>query len=113
MKIPVKTSPGRFLLLDPSEIYYIEGQGDDVLVRTRRKRRYRGVNRLSAWEKRLRGAGFLRVHRSYLVNLERVREVRLREGDRNDWELKLTAPVNLVLPVGRAYVAAMRKALGV
>ena len=113
MKIPVKTSPGRFLLLDPSEIYYIEGQRDDVLVRTARKRRYRGTRRLAEWEKRLRAAGFLRVHRSYLVNLQRVREVRLRQGDRNDWELKLAPPVNVVLPVGRAYVAAMRKALGI
>jgi DNA-binding LytR/AlgR family response regulator len=113
MRIPVKTGPGRFLLLDSGEIFYIEGAGDDVLLRTARKRRYRGVRRLSEWEKRLRAAGFLRVHRSYVVNLDRIRELRLRPGDRNDWEIKLDPPVNVVLPVGREYVAALRKVLGV
>jgi DNA-binding LytR/AlgR family response regulator len=113
MRVPVKTGPGRFLLLDAGEIYYIEGAGDDVLVRTARKRRHRGVRRLSEWDRRLRAAGFLRVHRSYLVNLERIREIRLREGDPNDWEIKLDPPVNVVLPVGRRYLAALRKALGV
>jgi len=55
----------------------------------------------------------MRVHRSYLVNLERIREIRLRRGDPNDWEIKLGTPVNVVLPVGRGHVAALRKALGV
>ena len=113
MRVAVKIGPGRYLLLDASEIYYIEGARDDALLRTARKRRYRTEASLPAWEKRFRGAGFFRIHRSFLVNLDRVREVRLREGDRNDWELKLSPPVNVVLPVGRAYVAAMRKALGV
>jgi DNA-binding LytR/AlgR family response regulator len=111
MKVTVKTGPGRFLLLDASEIYYIEAARDDVLLRTASKRRYRGVTRLPQWEKRLRAAGFLRIHRSFLVNLDRVREVRLRRGDPNDWEVKLDPPVNVVLPVGRAYLAALRKAL--
>jgi DNA-binding LytR/AlgR family response regulator len=113
MRVLVKTGPGRYLLLDPGEVYYIEADGDDVLVRTARKRRYRGVRRLSEWERRLRAAAFLRIHRSYLVNRERIREIRLRRGDPNDWEIKLDPPVNAVLPVGRMYVAALRKALGV
>jgi DNA-binding LytR/AlgR family response regulator len=113
MRIPVKTGPGRFLLFDSAEIFYIEADGDDVLLRTARKRRYRGVRRLSEWEKRLRGVGFLRVHRSYVVNVDRIREIRLRPGDRNDWEVKLDPPVNLVLRVGREYAAALRKELGV
>jgi DNA-binding LytR/AlgR family response regulator len=99
--------------LDSAEIFHIEAAGDDVLLRTARKRRYRGVRRLSAWEKRLRAAGFVRVHRSHVVNLDRIREIRLRRGDPNDWEIKLDPPVNLVLPVGREYVAALRKLLGV
>ena len=53
------------------------------------------------------------AHRSYLVNLGRVRELRLRRGDTNDWEVKLDPPVNAVLPVGRGYLAKLKKALGV
>ena len=112
MRIPVKTSPGRILLLDLAEIYYIEGERGDALVRTARRTRYRSVQRLIDWERKLRGKGFVRIHRSYLVNLDRVREVRLRGGDPNDWELKLVPPVNAVLPVGRSYYPALRKALG-
>ena len=56
--------------------------------------------------------GFSRVHKSYLVNLDRVREVRLRKGDDNDWELKLEPPVNSVLPVGRAHLVGLRRVLG-
>jgi DNA-binding LytR/AlgR family response regulator len=113
MKVPVRSGPGRFLLLEPDEIFYVQAEGDDVLVRTARKSCYLGTRRLSAWEQRLGSVGFLRVHRSYLVNLKRVREVRLREDDPNDWELKLAPPVNIVLPIGRAYVASVRGVLGV
>jgi len=112
MRIPVKTSPRRLILLDAEEIYYIEGERGDSLVRTSRKTRYRSIHRLADWERKLRGAGFVRIHRSYLVNLGRVREVRLRRGDTNDWELKLDPPVNAVLPIGRGYLPKLEKALG-
>jgi DNA-binding LytR/AlgR family response regulator len=111
MRIPVRTAPGRILLLDAAEIYYIEGEGDDTLVRTARKARYRSTNRLSAWQRRLAARGFVRIHRSYLINLDRVREIRLRGDHSNDWEVKLDPPVNAVLPVSRHYLAALRKVL--
>ena len=46
------------------------------------------------------------------MNLDRVREVRLRKGDDNDWELKLDPPVNSVLPVGREHLAGLRRVPG-
>ena len=42
----------------------------------------------------------------------RVRELRLRRGDPNDWEVKLDPPVHAVLPVGRGYLAKLKKVLG-
>ena len=112
MRIPVRITSGRIVLFDAIEIYYIEAERGDTLVRTARRTRYRSVNRLSEWERKLRSAGFIRSHRSYLVNLGRVRELRLRPGDPNDWELKLDPPVNTVLPIGRAYLTRLRKELG-
>lgn len=57
MKLPVKIAPGRILLLDPSEIYYIEGEGNHALIRTSRKRRYQDLRSVSAWAKALGGCG--------------------------------------------------------
>jgi DNA-binding LytR/AlgR family response regulator len=112
MKVAVKTAPGRILLLDAAEIYYLEGEGNHTLVRTARKRRYRSLRSISDWAKGLKPHGFVRIHRSFVVNLDRTREMRLRAGDDNDWEVKLDPPVNAVLPVSRTYYAGLRKVLG-
>jgi DNA-binding LytR/AlgR family response regulator len=112
MRIAIKASNRRFMLLDVGEIYFLESDGHDTLVRTARKTRLRSVRSLGELERRLKPLGFLRVQKSYLVNLDRVREVRLRKGDDNDWELKLDPPVNSVLPVGRDYLKGLRSALG-
>jgi DNA-binding LytR/AlgR family response regulator len=111
MRIAIKVSTRRFVLFDVGEIYFLESDGHDTWVRTARKTRVRSVRSLGELEKALKPHGFVRVHKSYLVNLDRVREVRLRKGDDNDWELKLDPPVNSVLPVGREHVAGLRRML--
>ena len=110
MRVPVKTAPGRYLLLDVQDIFYLEGDGDHVIVRTAGGRPYRSPHRLKDWERRSRALGLLRIHRS-IVNLAKVRELRLRNNDPNDWEVKLDRPVGVVLPVSRSHLAALRVAL--
>ena len=112
MRIAVKVSSRRFVMLDIDDIYYFESDGHDTLTRTARKIRPRCVRSLADLETALKPYGFLRIHKSFLVNPDRVREVRTRKGDDNDWELKLDPPVNAVLPVGRRHLAAVRRALG-
>ena len=112
MRIAVKVSSQRFVMLDVDDIYYLESDGHDTLTRTARKTRHRSVRPLGDLEEALKPHEFLRIHKSFLVNLDRVREVRTRAGDDNDWELKLDPPVNVVLPVGRRHLAALRRALG-
>jgi len=112
MRIAVRVSNRRFVMLDVGEIYFIESDVHDTLVRTARKTRHRSVRSLGDMEKALKPHGFLRAHKSYLVNSDRIREVRLRKGDSNDWELKLDPPVNSVLPVGCEHLAGLRRALG-
>ncbi|MCI0854967.1 MAG: LytTR family transcriptional regulator DNA-binding domain-containing protein, partial [Chloroflexi bacterium] len=51
------------------------------------------------------------IHRSYIVNLNRARELRAR-GER-DSEIKLDPPVNKVLPVSRTAYTELRKLLGI
>jgi len=112
MRIAIKVSNRRFVFLDVDEIYFLESEGHDTWVRTARKSRLRSVRSLGELEKTLKPYEFSRIHKSYLVNLDRVREVRLRKGDDNDWELKLDPPVNSVLPVGREHLAGLRRVLG-
>lgn len=100
-RIAVRTQQGRLRLLEPGEIYYLEAREGASVVRTARRQLLPSPRSLEDWEERLAGEGFFRIHRSYLVNLDRVREIRLREGDTNDWEAKLDPPVNRVLPISR------------
>ncbi|HEY5609949.1 MAG TPA: LytTR family transcriptional regulator DNA-binding domain-containing protein [Thermoanaerobaculia bacterium] len=55
----------------------------------------------------LRAFRFSRVHRSYLVNANRIRTIR-RRG--RDWEIQLDPPVNAVIPVSREAYARVMKA---
>jgi len=112
MKIAVRAGPGRVRFLEIGEIYFVEGEGHDTLVRTARRRLLRSTQRLDEWEEALSGGRFVRIHKSYLVNFDRVRELRLRKGDPNDWEVKLDPPVNAVLPVSRTGYRKLRAAFG-
>ena len=46
MRIAVKVSNRRFVMLGVGEVYYFESEGHDVLVRTARKTRLRSVRSL-------------------------------------------------------------------
>lgn len=75
-RFPVRREPGRIILLDREDIYYVEAEGDDSLIRTARKKRYPHVEPLETIESRLPSPPFFRIHRSYIVNLDRVYELR-------------------------------------
>jgi two-component system LytT family response regulator len=63
----------RVLLLKPSEIDWVEADGDYVRLHVRQKSHLMRST-LAEMERRLEPEGFVRVHRSRLVNLARVRE---------------------------------------
>jgi two-component system LytT family response regulator len=88
-RLVVHTNSGE-LLLDVSEIDWIEADDYYAAIHTN-KRRHLIREPLSSLETRLDAAQFLRTHRSAIVNIERVREVRnegsemllvLRDGQR-------------------------------
>jgi hypothetical protein len=65
----------RWVMLDPREIRFAEADRNNVWLRTDRgplRAATRGLDRL---EQQLEGKGFLRVHRRFLVNLSRIREI--------------------------------------
>ena len=110
-RFPAKGEPGRITLLAIQQIFYIEAEGDDCLLRTARAKLYRHIEPLEEVEPRLPSPPFFRIHRSYIVNLNRVMELRLR-GER-DYEVKMDPPVNKALPVGRDRYPELARLLGI
>jgi DNA-binding LytR/AlgR family response regulator len=110
LRFPIKSNPGRVTLLEKEQIYFIAAEGDDSLIRTARAKLYRHVEPLEEIEPRLPSPPFFRIHRSYIVNLNRVFEIRLR-GER-DYEVKMEPPVNKVLPVSRDRFPELARLLG-
>ena len=108
-RLTVETGEGKMLLFDPSEVFYLEVDGHDTLVRTARKRPYRSTRRMAGLLGRLPSPPFFRCHESYVVNLERVRSIEAAGRDR---QLRLDPPVNRLLPVARGRVAALHRVLG-
>lgn len=72
-KIPAKIND-RIILFNPMELTYIESQ-DGVSVLHTGSEQFPCPLTLSELEEKLKPFGFFRSHRSYIVNLQRVREV--------------------------------------
>ncbi len=83
-RIAVPTEAGQ-LLLDAAEIDWIEGQDDYVAIHSG-PRRYRVRASLATLESHLEPVRFARIHRSVIVRLDQVREMKasnavlLRDG---------------------------------
>ena len=98
-------------VIDPADIYWLDADADDTVVRHRGRTRLRDIRRIAQLARILEPHGFVRVHHGHLVNARRILLVRKREGAR-DWELKLEPPVNRVLPVSRGYLPQLRRIFG-
>jgi len=107
-RIPVDKS-GRTLLIAGDEILFISAYDDYTYVHTA-EGRYLSTLSMTALEQRLAALGFFRAHRSYLVNLSRVREVVPMYG--GTLMLTLTDPDGTQIPVSRRRASALKRALG-
>ena len=103
--LAVPTDAGE-LLLQPAEIAWIEAEDDYALVHAG-ARRYRVRASLTALEAQLGPARFARVHRSALVRLEEVRELRVANGR----EARILLRDGTSVPVSRRRVSKVRTLL--
>ena len=108
-RLAVETPERTTLLFDPSEVFYLEVDGHDTLLRTARKQPYRSTRRIADLLARLPAPPFFRCHESFVVNLARVRSIEAAGRDRR---LRLDPPVNRLVPVARGRLAALHRALG-
>jgi DNA-binding LytR/AlgR family response regulator len=110
-RLPVKRKDGSIELIEIEGIFYLEAPGHDTLIRTRRKKPYHSVQRLGELEKKLPAPAFVRCHREFIVNLNRVRSLTPRKS--GDFDLRLDPPVNRRVPIARNRLENIRKILGV
>jgi two-component system, LytTR family, response regulator len=101
------TVDDRQLLLDPEEIDWIEADDYHVTIHVR-DREYRVRGSLSAFAGRLDPARFLRIHRSALVALDRIREL-IPGDDRTEAIVVLRNGKRL--PVSRRRLPELRRRL--
>ncbi len=106
-RIPVEKA-GKKILISIDQIIFVMARDDYAYLQTDSDRYFSTVS-LAQLEKRLEGHGFFRVHRGYLVNLDKVQEVETVSGG----TLLLTmANSTEKIPVSRRRVSALKKALG-
>jgi DNA-binding LytR/AlgR family response regulator len=104
-RILLHLQDGKRIPVDPQEIYLLEAEGGETLVRTRHALPLIDVRQLSELIDTFEPLDFAQIHRSWAVNLRRVREIRpTAEGG---WEVKLDPPVYRVLPVSRRRISAL------
>lgn len=101
---------GHWVLLDPREISVAEADGNNVWLSTDQGR-FRAASRgLDHLERQLEDKGFLRVHRRFLINLGRVREV--DQSFKTGVYLANGNRARETVPVARRHIPDLRQALG-
>jgi sigma-54 dependent transcriptional regulator, acetoin dehydrogenase operon transcriptional activator AcoR len=101
----------RMVLLRLPEVAFAESDGNGVWLATAQGRLRAASQSLDKLDGELADVGFLRVHRRYVVNLSRVREV--ERGLRGELLLVMDDGTNDMVPVSRRNAPAVRRALDI
>jgi len=96
-------TPGRLKSLDVQEILYLKAEKDYTRIHIAGQS-YLGSQGISILEKRLDPQRFLRVHRSYIVNIYHVKEVY-----RDISKTFLVMNDDMEIVVGRSYLESLKK----
>lgn len=108
-KIPAKLEDKKVVLLNPADILYAyAGEGRAFLVTAEGELPSQFT--LSELEERLSRSGFFRAHRSYLVNLQHVKEV--IPFTRNSFSLRLNDPNSTEIPLSKSSASELSDLLG-
>jgi sigma-54 dependent transcriptional regulator, acetoin dehydrogenase operon transcriptional activator AcoR len=100
----------RWVLLDPREIRFAEADHNNVWLVSDQGRILAAARGLDRLEQELGTRGFLRVHRRFLVNLARVREI--EQGFKGALYLATDGRTHETVPVARRQLPSVRQALG-
>lgn len=107
-KIPVRLED-KVVLFNPADILYADaGEGRAYIVTG--EKRLPTQFTLSELEQRLARSGFFRAHRSYLVNLQHVKEV--IPYTRNSFSLRLDDEESTEIPLSKSSASELKELLG-
>lgn len=107
-KIPTKVNE-KIVLFDPPEIDYIESNDGQSFLHIKGEA-FPSVSTLNELESRLLPFGFFRCHRSYIVNLQKVREV--ITWTRNSYSLVLDDAEKSTIPLSKTKMVELKEMLG-
>jgi len=107
-KIPTKVNE-KIILFDPPEIDYIESNDGQTYLHIKGES-FPTVFTLNELEERLLPFGFFRCHRSYIVNLQKVREV--ITWTRNSFSLVLDDAKKSKVPLSKTKMVDLKGMLG-
>ncbi|MEG0258312.1 MAG: LytTR family transcriptional regulator DNA-binding domain-containing protein [Lysinibacillus sp.] len=108
-KIPTKKND-KIILFNPPEIDYIESVEGVVSVYVSGEA-FPCTLSLNDLEQKLTPFGFFRSHRSYIVNLQKVREI--ITWTRNSYSLALNSTEKAVVPLSKNKLADLKEILGI
>lgn len=104
-KLAIETENG-ISYLSPKEIYFIEKQGREVIIHTKIEK-IKALFTLNELFEKLERFSFFRTHKSYLVNLEHIKE--LRTWFSGSYNLIMNDQYQSEVPVSRNYVKDLRE----
>ncbi|MBA3027016.1 MAG: response regulator transcription factor [Sulfurimonas sp.] len=73
-------SGDNYLLLKPQEIHYVKADLSEVMLRTAKGFSYY-AQKISDLQTKLEAHNFVRIHRSYLINIDEIKEIETIESE--------------------------------
>ncbi|CEI82877.1 Transcriptional regulatory protein YpdB [Oceanobacillus oncorhynchi] len=96
----------KIILFNPLEIDYIEARDGQTYLFVNNEE-FASSNTIKSLEDRLQPLGFFRCHRSYLVNLQRVREIII--WSKNSYSLSLDNPSKSTIPLSKGNYSKLKE----
>lgn len=100
----------RFIILKPDHIIYLYTTGKKTMIKSK-DGEYTSLNSLFSFEKKLACSSFYRTHKSYLVNLEYIKEI--VPWFNHTYNLVLDRYEKDEVPVSRTYLKDFKKRMGI
>lgn len=106
-KVPIQDQE-RIIMVNMSDILAVEASQGKTMIYTKEKV-YQSQTPLTYWEQRLDRQAFMRVHRSFIVKVEAIKEI--QPWFNHTYQLTITE--GLKIPVSRSYIKSFKEKVGI